>query len=252
MSVESALRAAGVSEATAGREAPRAVRAMLEARITTQQRAAFFLAQVLHESGRLRFFEELADGSAYEGRCKDLGNCHPGDGKRYKGRGPIQLTGRANYRAAGKALGLPLEEDPELAAGHAVGWRIAGWYWSTRGLNVIADAGRFLDVTRRINGGLNGLTDRRALLAAVSKHVCKPGPADWLTPTELRWVRQYDRLLRRQPDASVALGKLRRLMTAQRKRIWRRAQPKAKGGDGRGWDASFRRQRYESLLARTR
>jgi putative chitinase len=138
---------------------PLLVAAMREADITTPRRMAAWLAQLAHESGELRYWEELASGEAYEGR-RDLGNTQPGDGRRYKGRGPIQLTGRANYRAAGNALGLPLEERPELAAGPAVGFRVAAWFWRTRELNELADAGNFEAVTRRINGGLNGLADR--------------------------------------------------------------------------------------------
>ncbi|MEW6735838.1 MAG: glycoside hydrolase family 19 protein, partial [Acidobacteriota bacterium] len=102
-----------------------------------------------------------ADGAAYEGRL-DLGNIKPGDGRRYKGRGPIQLTGRSNYRAAGQALGIDLESNPERAADLDVGFRIAGWYWRTRGLNEFADQGNFDEITRRINGGLNGKASRDA------------------------------------------------------------------------------------------
>ncbi|MBL8911853.1 MAG: peptidoglycan-binding protein [Archangium sp.] len=136
-------------------------RAMAEANINTRQRKAMFIAQLAHESGSLKFFEELASGAAYEGRL-DLGNTQPGDGVRYKGRGPIQLTGRANYRAAGRALGLPLEAHPKMAARPSVGFRTATWFWSSRGLNALADRGDFIGVTRRINGGTNGLADRQA------------------------------------------------------------------------------------------
>ncbi|PZR18608.1 MAG: hypothetical protein DI536_01630 [Archangium gephyra] len=136
-------------------------RAMAEAKINTKPRKAMFLAQLAHESVSLRYFEEIASGAAYEGR-RDLGNIHPGDGVRYKGRGPIQLTGRSNYRAAGRALGLPLEANPKMAARPSVGFRTAAWFWNSRGLNRYADQGNFLEVTRRINGGYNGLADRQA------------------------------------------------------------------------------------------
>jgi putative chitinase len=136
-------------------------RAMAEAKINTKPRKAMFLAQLAHESVSLRFFEEIASGAAYEGR-RDLGNIHPGDGVRYKGRGPIQLTGRSNYRAAGRALGLPLESKPKMAAQPSVGFRTAAWFWNSRGLNRFADQGNFREVTRRINGGFNGLADRLA------------------------------------------------------------------------------------------
>jgi len=134
--------------------------AMNEAGITTPKRRAAFLAQVAHESGELRFFEEIASGAAYEGR-RDLGNVRPGDGRRFKGRGPIQLTGRTNYRAAGRALGLDLENNPTRAADPDVGFRVAAWYWRTRGLNTLADQGDFREITKRINGGFNGLADRQ-------------------------------------------------------------------------------------------
>lgn len=146
-------------ERDARRYLPYLREAMLEAEITTPSRVAAFLAQLAHESGEFRFWTELSRGDAYEGR-KDLGNLHPGDGPRYKGRGPIQLTGRANYRAAGEALGLPLEKHPELAALPEHGFRIAAWYWTTRNLNTLADAGDFRTLTRRINGGLNGYAER--------------------------------------------------------------------------------------------
>lgn len=143
-------------------------RAMKEAGITTTKRRAAFLAQLGHESAGLRHFEELASGADYEGRS-DLGNTRPGDGRRYKGRGPIQLTGRANYRAAGRALGLPLEAKPGLASRPDVGFRIATWFWNSRGLSPLADRGDFREITRRINGGLNGYGDRLAYWARAKR-----------------------------------------------------------------------------------
>lgn len=135
--------------------------AMAEADINTALRMAAFLAQVGHESGELRYTEELASGAAYEGR-KDLGNFRQGDGVRFKGRGLIQLTGRRNYELAGKALGLDLEQEPELAAQRDVAARIAAWFWRTKNLNQLADQGDFETITRRINGGLNGESQRLA------------------------------------------------------------------------------------------
>lgn len=134
-------------------------RAMAQNEITTPLRRAAFLAQLAHESGELRYMEEIASGEAYEGRAS-LGNTQPGDGRRYKGRGPIQLTGRFNYRQAGKALGLDLEEHPEKAIDPEAGCRIAGWYWNTRKLNAFADTGEFEAITKKINGGLNGQAQR--------------------------------------------------------------------------------------------
>jgi len=130
--------------------------------ITTCPRKAAFLAQLAHESAEFRYMEEIASGDAYEGR-KDLGNIYPGDGRRYKGRGPIQLTGRNNYRAAGRDLGVDLEGNPTLAATPAWGFKVAAWYWKTRSLNQYADQNTqagFDAVTLRINGGYNGKADR--------------------------------------------------------------------------------------------
>lgn len=135
--------------------------------INTPLRIAHFLAQIGHESGCLRYTEEIADGSAYEGRA-DLGNTQPGDGPRFKGRGLIQLTGRANYRAYGKACGHDFENrtDPALVATDPnLAVDVAGWFWTSRNLNQLADRDDLEAVTRRVNGGLNGLDDRAAYLA---------------------------------------------------------------------------------------
>jgi putative chitinase len=129
--------------------------------IDTPARAAAFLAQIAHESGSLKFVRELATGDAYEGR-KDLGNTQPGDGRRFKGRGLIQITGRANYQAVSTALGLDLIHDPAQLEQPGPACRSAGWFWNTRKLNPLADAGAFAQITRRINGGLNGYDDRLA------------------------------------------------------------------------------------------
>lgn len=136
--------------------------AMAEFGITTPARQASFLAQIGHESGQLRYVRELASGAAYEGR-KDLGNSTAGDGVRFKGRGLIQVTGRANYKACAAALGLDLVTHPELLEQPVNACRSAGWFWMSRGLNELADAGDQVKVTRRINGGTNGLAERLAL-----------------------------------------------------------------------------------------
>lgn len=133
--------------------------AMQEFAITSYLREAAFIAQLAHESGELRYMEEIASGAAYEGR-RDLGNTQPGDGRRFKGRGPIQLTGRANYKKYGDLLGVDLIDDPPLAATPEVGFRIAALFWKLNGLNELADQQNFEKITRRINGGLNGYADR--------------------------------------------------------------------------------------------
>lgn len=152
---------------------------------------AHFLAQIGHESGGFkllvenlnygslallrtwptRFDEDIAAQLArkpelianyvYGGR---LGNVEPGDGWRYRGRGLIQLTGRANYAEAGKAIGMPLVEQPELLEQPEAAALSAAWYWSSRQLGRLADADDLLAVTRKINGGTHGLDDRRKRL----------------------------------------------------------------------------------------
>lgn len=135
--------------------------AMDEYEINTPQRQAAFIAQVAHESGSFRYVREIASGEAYEGR-RDLGNTEPGDGVRFRGRGYIQITGRANYRSCGDALGLDLLSEPELLELPHNAARSAGWFWKRRGLNELADKLAFETITKRINGGLNGYEDRLA------------------------------------------------------------------------------------------
>jgi putative chitinase len=120
---------------------------------------AHFLAQVGHESGQLRYVLELASGKAYEGRA-DLGNTSPGDGVRYKGRGLIQITGKHNYVLCGLALDLPLLDTPELLEEPAYAAASAGWFWHNKNLNALADLDDLVKVTKRINGGTNGMLDR--------------------------------------------------------------------------------------------
>lgn len=137
--------------------------AMAKFHINTSKRAAHFIAQLAHESGEFRWREELASGAAYEGR-RDLGNTHPGDGRRYKGRSFIQITGRANYQAVSRALGVDFVARPTKLAERKYAALAAAWWWYTHGCNALADRDSVLDVTRRINGGYNGLTDRKKYL----------------------------------------------------------------------------------------
>lgn len=133
--------------------------AMHEFHINSPIRQAAFIAQIAHESGELRYVEEIASGSAYEGR-KDLGNTQPGDGMKYKGRGLIQITGRNNYLECGKALGVDLVTQPELLETNDLACRSAAWFWASHGLNDLADKGDYIRICRRINGGLNGYQER--------------------------------------------------------------------------------------------
>ena len=134
--------------------------AMSRAGIVDPTERAMFLAQMAHESGNFLYDEEIASGQKYEGRS-DLGNNQPGDGVRYKGRGYIQLTGRANYRDYGNRLGVDLENNPDLAKDPNIAADIAIAYWQQRVDRNAARAGDVRTVTRNINGGLNGLADRQ-------------------------------------------------------------------------------------------
>lgn len=129
--------------------------------ITTRRRAAAAIAQFAHESDGFRTTAEYASGARYEGR-RDLGNTHPGDGRRFKGRAFIQITGRTNYAAAGAALGHDFLEHPADLAKPTWAAKASCWWWKAHGCNQLADTGDFTRLTRRINGGTNGLADRQA------------------------------------------------------------------------------------------
>ena len=128
-------------------------------------RVCAFLAQIGHESGQFRYTKEIwgptkaQDG--YEGR-EDLGNIHDGDGKKFMGRGLIQLTGRANYEKMSKHIfgDNRLESKPELLSTPMYATQSACVFWALHGLNERADAGQFKEITKRINGGLNGYAER--------------------------------------------------------------------------------------------
>lgn len=137
--------------------------AMWSAEIDTPDRIAMFLAQAAHESDRFCALEEYASGAAYEGR-RDLGNTRPGDGRRYKGRGIFQVTGRANYALCSRELfgdEQQLLEEPEQLAEPEWAVVSATWFWDHKGLNPFADRADLEGCTRRINGGLNGFDERR-------------------------------------------------------------------------------------------
>lgn len=148
---------------------PHLNRTMVEFEINTPLRQAHFLAQIAHESDRFRALEEYASGEDYEER-EDLGNTEWGDGVRFKGRGLIQITGRANYRNCGEGLGVDLISNPARLADPDLACRSAGWFWETNKLNSDADRDDVETITRVINGGFNGFDDRVYLLA-VAKSV---------------------------------------------------------------------------------
>lgn len=148
--------------------------AMEEFEINTKLRKAAFLAQIAHESGELMYAKEIwgptEQQRKYYGRA-DLGNTnrtareiaeqnHDSSGHFYRGRGLIQITGYDNYVEAGEALSMNLDKNPKLAEMPEFSARIAGWFWHSHGCNEFADEQAFKTITRRINGGLNGLEDR--------------------------------------------------------------------------------------------
>lgn len=147
------LERLGVPGAPARRYVPLLDVAMREFGITTPVRARMFLAQLAHESAGMTAFEERASGADYEGN-RALGNTQPGDGVRFKGRGPIQLTGRWNYMHYGKLLGVDLLKRPQIAAQPRYGFRLAAAYFEDRGCNRAADRGDFRECTRLINAAL--------------------------------------------------------------------------------------------------
>lgn len=152
--------------ARAQKWAPALTEAMEEGKINTRLRQAAFLAQIGHESGSLVYVKELGGPSyfaKYDGR-KDLGNVQPGDGAKFCGRGLIQVTGRANYDRASAALfgDYRLLRNPELLEQPEWAAKSAAWFWNLHGLNTLADKDQFTAITRVINGGTNGLDDRKA------------------------------------------------------------------------------------------
>lgn len=168
--------------------------------INTSKRVAAFVAQIGHESLDLTAMVEWGHkkpingcklcltkcpheaGEQYEGRVKNLGNTQPGDGVKYKGRGPIQLTGRDNYTRCGAYLKLDLVNHPEMVEEPLTAFKTAGWYWVAgrgKNLNLLADASAFDDITLAINGGYNGKADRdkRYIRALSVLGVQSPGVA---------------------------------------------------------------------------
>lgn len=175
--------------------------AMRAANITTVERAAMFAAQLGHESVGLKYMEEIADGSAYEGR-RDLGNTQPGDGRRFKGRGPIQLTGRANYRAFTQwardqgHTTIDFEREPHRLSEPHWGFLAASYYWTVARpqINSLCDRRDLDGVTRAINGGTNGLADRRARYQRALTYGTRLLPGDTPVPkTKYEKILPYPR-----------------------------------------------------------
>ena len=232
--------------------------------INTSKRAAMAVAQFAHESDRFRTSEEYASGSAYEGRS-DLGNTRAGDGKRYKGRGRIMVTGRTNYSAVQAAQGVDCIDKPALLAKSPNSELASAWWWSSHGCNEIADRGDFLGLTRRINGGTNGLADRQSLYAKASQVAdrLKPreiDPLKGLQPDEREHAEELlkqRRIIYRnggwakaQPTHKQAAKAEGDWLRERRKRIAEAAEGKAEGQEP-GWSAKNRKRRYQILKGLT-
>lgn len=144
---------------------PLIAKALEDEGITSNEAVTAVLATIKVEVGRFEPIPEYASGEAYNGR-EDLGNTHPGDGPRYKGRGFIQLTGRANYRTYGKALGVDLEGNPDLALDPAISAKVLVEYFKRRNIPEMAERHDWQDVRKAVNGGLNGYN---TFIAAVNR-----------------------------------------------------------------------------------
>jgi predicted chitinase len=228
--------------------------------INTERRAAMAVAQWAHESDRFKTSQEYASGSAYEDR-RDLGNTQRGDGVRFKGRGRIMVTGRTNYAAMSKALGLDLLAKPELLAQSPHSELVSGQWWKDHDCNGFCDRDDFVGLTRRINGGLNGLGDRQALYAKAHK-VAKdlvPRSTDRSAVLTEEERAQMDVLASERQIAKRNGGwekvdashlerakKAKAWLAMRRDELSRLAQAEPKG-----WDKAGRRERYEVIKAAT-
>jgi putative chitinase len=232
--------------------------------INTSGRAAMAVAQFAHESDRFRTSEEYASGSAYEGR-RDLGNTQSGDGKRFKGRGRIMVTGRTNYAAVHSAQDVDCVSSPTLLAKSPNSELASAWWWSSHGCNGFADRNDFIGLTRRINGGTNGLADRQSLYAKAVQ------VADRLKPREIEPLKglqtderaHAEELLkqRRIIHRNGGWGKADRTHTQaakaeaewlreRRQRIKDAAEGRVEGQEP-GWRTKNRKRRYQILKALT-
>jgi putative chitinase len=220
--------------------------AVTEFGIEPAARTAAFLAQLAHESAQFRFMEEIWGPTAAQRRYEPpgtlattLGNTDTGDGFRFKGRGPIQITGRANYRRFGDLLGLDLVADPDRAARPEVAFRVAGLFWSRKGLNELADQvtpAAFREITRRINGGSNGLADRERFyetaktVLGVTGALTRGGPPVEAEVEEPAFDRGYEAIRaetgKRKRAQKKTTAKKRRVKTTAAKKA---AKPRAGG-----------------------
>ncbi len=262
--------------------------AMRRFAIDTPARAAAFLAQLAHESGQLqrwtenldyrwerlrqvfpRYFPTDAEARAFDRSPERIANRvyagrmgngpeASGDGWRYRGRGPIQLTGRDNYRACGAGIGLDLAAEPELLTTPGAGCLAAAWFWARNGLNALADAGDFVAITRKINGGVAGLAERQAFWARAKAALGVPAAAPAAARRPARPAAARPRAGRRKtgrrrrakaPTPASSEGRARRAAKRTPAKRARRRRAPTRGTSGA---PSPRRRRAGSARSRRR
>ncbi|MEK7728076.1 MAG: glycoside hydrolase family 19 protein [candidate division KSB1 bacterium] len=225
--------------------------AMNEFAVNTPKREAAFLAQIAHESGELTIFAEnlnysanglmatwpkrfpdLATAQKYERNPEKLanyvyasrvgnGNEASGDGWKFRGRGPIQITGRENYQKYGSRLNVDLINNADRAAAPEVGFRVAGLYWKENGLNELADSEMFETITKRINGGLKGLEERKHYYARAKTVLGVPisrGMAMPESEQDIELAPEFTRGQEAQEDSAPRAKKARKASKKKSKR----------------------------------
>lgn len=216
---------------------PHLQRAMTEFQINTPLRTAAFVAQLAHESQELGRFEENlnyswqglrsvfskyfltdAEAKAYERQPERIANRvyanrlgngseSSGDGWKFRGRGPLQITGRSNYKSCGTSLGIDLVSNPARVAAPEIGFRIAGLFWRKNGLNELADQQKFEEITKRINGGLKGIAERRAYYERAKEILGVRGVQVLVAATEEQ-VKEKSKIIETNTQAPVESKKL--------------------------------------------
>ena len=173
-----------------------------------------------------------------------LGNTEAGDGRRFKGRGPIQITGRANYRRFGDLLGLNLVDNPDSAALPDVAFRVAGLFWSKKGLNELADRvtpEAFKEITRRINGGFNGLAERerfyeaaKSAMGVIGPAVTRGGPPVEADASEPAFERGFEAIRSDAPPAGTRKRPVKKAAAkkASAKKAWKKAAEESHRKEG--------------------
>jgi putative chitinase len=242
----------------AGRIADGLGQAFARFEINTSRRAAMAVAQWAHESDHFKTATEYASGDAYEGRA-DLGNTRTGDGRRYKGRGRIQITGRANYEAIAKALDIDCANHPDMLALSPYSELASGQWWALHGCNRFCDRDDFIGLTRCINGGTNGLDERQRLYGRATAVAARLVPFDkWgvLSADELEHMNtlaKERRIATRNGGwETVDASHLKRAREAKdwlverRKELWHEAQ-----NEPNGWNKFDRRGRYNVIQQAT-